>query len=341
MNKLVLIAGGSTLVYAGLALLMGVLPGITLSQIPAGPGVKPLTPIEAEGREVYVANGCSYCHTQQVRPLSQDKVFGRPSAPGDFAYQTPELLGSERTGPDLTNVGVRQPSAVWQYIHLYNPRAVVPDSIMPSFAWMFDIVDKAPAGISPVPLPKAYAPTHGVVIPKREAQALLAYLLSLKQPPLPTSEPAAGLANRAGGATSAPAAQSAPAGASKTASAPVAAATPPANGYDATKGEQLFSANCSACHQANGEGVPGAFPPLKGNSVVNDANPSAHIHAVLFGLEGTTVDGVKYESAMPEFGTTLSDDDIAAIIDYERSSWGNHGKPVTAQDVATERAKGK
>ena len=127
MNKLVLIAGGSTLVYAGLALVMGVLPGITLSQTPPGPGVKPLTALEAEGRDVYVSNGCSYCHTQQVRPLAQDKVFGRPSAPGDFAYQTPELLGSERTGPDLTNVGVRQPSAVWQYIHLYNPRAVVPE----------------------------------------------------------------------------------------------------------------------------------------------------------------------------------------------------------------------
>jgi cytochrome c oxidase cbb3-type subunit 2 len=118
MNKLLLIAGGSTLVYAGLALVMGVLPGIALSRTPPGPGVVPLTPIEAEGRAVYVANGCSYCHTQQVRPLTQDKVFGRPSAPGDFAYQTPELLGSERTGPDLTNIGARQPSAVWQYIHL-------------------------------------------------------------------------------------------------------------------------------------------------------------------------------------------------------------------------------
>lgn len=132
MNKLMLIAGGSTLVYAGLALIMGVLPGITLSQTPAGPGVKPLTQIEAEGRAVYVANGCSYCHSQQVRPLAQDKVFGRPSALGDFTYQTPELLGSERTGPDLTNVGARRPSDVWQYIHLYNPRAVVPELIMPT-----------------------------------------------------------------------------------------------------------------------------------------------------------------------------------------------------------------
>jgi cytochrome c oxidase cbb3-type subunit 2 len=85
MKKLLLIAGGSTLVYAGLALLMGVLPGIMLSQTPPGPGVKPLTPLEAEGRAIYVANGCSYCHTQQVRPLAQDKVFGRRSAPGYFA----------------------------------------------------------------------------------------------------------------------------------------------------------------------------------------------------------------------------------------------------------------
>jgi cytochrome c oxidase cbb3-type subunit 2 len=140
MSKLVLIAGGSTLVYAVLAVMMGVLSGLELSNTPPGPGVEPLTPLQAQGREVYVANGCSYCHTQQVRPLPQDKVFGRPSAPGDFAYQTPALLGSGRTGPDLTNIGERQPSAVWQFIHLYNPRAVVPESIMPAFEWMFQVV---------------------------------------------------------------------------------------------------------------------------------------------------------------------------------------------------------
>jgi cytochrome c oxidase cbb3-type subunit 2 len=257
-------------------------------------------------------------------------VFGRASAPGDFAYQTPELLGSERTGPDLTNIGVRQPSPVWQYIHLYNPRAVVPASIMPSFAWMFDVVDKAPAGVTPVPLPKAYAPAQGVVVPRREAQALLAYLLSLKQAPLPTDQTAA--------ASGQPMAAT-----DKPANAPAMAAMPAATGnaYDAAKGEQLFSANCSACHQATGEGVPDAFPPLKGNAAVNDADPAQHIRTVLYGLENTVVGGVKYESPMPEFGSMLSDADIANIIDYERSSWGNHGKPITAQQVAAERAKGK
>ena len=322
MNKLLLIAGGSTLVYAGLALVMGVLPGIALSRTPPGPGVVPLTPIEAEGRAVYVANGCSYCHTQQVRPLTQDKVFGRPSAPGDFAYQTPELLGSERTGPDLTNIGARQPSAVWQYIHLYNPRAVVPESIMPSFEWMFEVVDKAPDGVSPVTLPKAYAPAHGVVVPGPQAKALLAYLLSLKQAPLPSAA-----ANTGTGTANSAVAAAAPA--------------PAAGGYDAAKGKQLFTDNCSACHQTTGAGLPGTFPPLKGNTVVNDDDASKHMHVVLFGLEGATVDGTKYESPMPEFGSMLSDDDIANIIDYERGAWGNHGKPVTAKDVAAVRAKGK
>jgi len=132
MRKVWAIAGGSTLVYIVLALMMAIIPGIELSKTPPGPGVKPLTALQSEGRAVYAANGCGYCHTQQVRPLAEDKPFGRPSAPGDFTYQTPELLGSERTGPDLTDVGVQQGSDVWQYMHLYNPRSVVPQSIMPS-----------------------------------------------------------------------------------------------------------------------------------------------------------------------------------------------------------------
>src|SRR3954469_23957932 len=104
MSKSLAIFGGSTLGYAALAMLMGGLPRIWLSHIPPTPGAKPLTPAEARGRDIYVAEGCFYCHTQQVRPLPGDRMFGRPSAPGDYAYQTPELLGSERNGPDLTNI---------------------------------------------------------------------------------------------------------------------------------------------------------------------------------------------------------------------------------------------
>ena len=331
MNKLVLIVGGSTLVYAGLAVLMGVLPGIELSRVPAGPGVQPLSWLEAQGREVYVANGCGYCHTQQVRPLEEDKVFGRPSAAGDFKFQTPELLGSERTGPDLTNIGVRQPSALWQYIHLYNPRAVVPESIMPSFSWLFQVVEQAPQGEATIPLPKGYAPAHGVVVPTHEAEALIAYLAALKQPPWSGGEADGEGAAMAGMASAA----------SNTSSSAPVNSPQPAGGYDPAKGANLYTANCSACHQASGAGLPGAFPPLKGNAVVNDDDATEHIHVVLHGLQGTAIGGAAYGGVMPPFAATLSDGDIAAILDYERTSWGNHGKSVAAAQVAAERAKAK
>ncbi len=339
MNKLALIAGGSTLVYAGLAWMMGVLPGIELSKVPGGPGVEPLTALQSEGRDVYVANGCSYCHTQQVRPLNEDKVFGRPSAASDFKYQTPELLGSERTGPDLTNIGVRQPSSVWQYIHLYNPRAVVPESIMPSFGWLFDVVDQAPTETA-VPLPKTYAPAHGAVVPTHSAQALIAYLAALKQPALRGAEVAGIDQATADMARASPApsatAVAAPSGAASTTAVPSAA-----GGFDMAKGAALFTANCAACHQASGEGLPGAFPSLKNDAVVNKDDATRHIQVVLQGLHDAKVSGVVYSSAMPPFAGMLNDADVAAIVDYERSSWGNHGKPIDAAQVAAERAKAK
>lgn len=318
MNKLLGVAGGSTLLYAGIAVVIAVLPGIYLSRIPAGPGVKPLTPLEARGRDVYVSQGCSYCHTQQVRPLPMDRVFGRPTAPGDLAYQTPELLGSERNGPDLSNIGARQPSEVWQYMHLYEPRSVVPQSIMPSFRFLFRVVEKAPQGVAPVPVPKAFAPAHGVVIPGRRAEALVAYLLSLKQPPIPGFKPVA-------------------------AAGPGAAAAPPAGApaSNAAEGARLFASTCAVCHGAAGKGVPGAFPPLAGDPVVNAADPSEHIETVLHGAHGRVIDGKTYAAAMPPFASQLSDEEIMEIINHERSSWGNHGKLITAKDVAAVRGKKK
>ena len=320
MNKLVAIAGGSTLVYGLLAGLMGVLPGIELSGVVPGPGVQPLTPIEAHGREIYVSEGCAYCHTQQVRPLPTDKVFGRPSASGDFAFETPQLLGSERTGPDLTNIGARQTSEIWQYIHLYDPRAVVPQSIMPSFRWLFATAPQAPPGTQPVPIPKAYAPTLGVVIPTENARALVAYLLSLKQPALANSPSA-----QAPVTVPAPAAQAAAPSATNE--------TPPTGAFDAAMGGKLFATNCAACHGAEGAGVPGVFPALVGDPVVTAMDPSEHVTVVLHGRHGKAINGVTYVAQMPAFASQLSDAEIADIVDHERTSWGNHAPTVTAKDV--------
>ena len=331
MKKLLMIAGGALGIYIVIVMLIAVIPAIDLSATPPGPGVEPLTALQAEGRDVFVANGCGYCHTQQVRPLVQDKVFGRPSAPGDFVYQTPELLGSERTGPDLTNVGTTKPSDVWQYIHLFDPRAVVPESIMPNFKFLFRVVTEVPPGETAVPVPPAYAPLHGKVIPTQQAKALVAYLLSLKQTTIPGYKMNGGM----GGITNA-----APAAVAGSSSSP-SPATAGGYSYDAAKGGSLFSANCSACHQANGEGIPGAFPSLKGNAAVDNADPTLHLHTVLHGAHGVTIGGVNYTSVMPPFAGQLNDTDIANIANYERSSWGNHAKPVTPADVAAVRAKGE
>jgi cytochrome c oxidase cbb3-type subunit 2 len=322
-RKMWVIFGGALALYVLIVMLIAVIPAIELSRTAPGPGVQPLTPLQAQGREVFAGNGCGYCHTQQVRPLPEDKVFGRPSAPGDFTWQTPELLGSERTGPDLTNVGEVKPSDVWQYIHLYDPRAVVPQSIMPNFKFLFRVVAQLPAGENAVPLPAKFAPEHGYVVPAPQAKALVAYLLSLKQQPIP------GYAAPDG---------TGPAAASTAAVASVAAG---GYAYDAAKGQALFEANCAACHQASGAGVPGAFPPLKGNAAVASDDPGLHLRTVLRGASGVTIGGVKYSSVMPPFAAQLSDADIANIANYERSSWGNHAKPVAPAEVAALRAGGK
>jgi len=325
MKKLVLIAGGALLVYVLIVLAIAVIPAIELSRVPPGPGVVDLTPVQAEGRRVFAANGCAYCHTQQVRPLAEDKEFGRPSAPGDFAFQTPELLGSERTGPDLSNVGVRKGSDVWQYIHLYQPRALVPQSIMPDFKFLFRVMAKAPAGETAIPVPAPFAPANGVVVPTPEAKALVAYLLSLKQSSIPGYDMK--------GAAPAAAAPAAPG----SSGAPAAVAG--AYVFSQAKGQALFTANCAACHQASGEGVPGAFPPLRGNAAVLDADPTLHLRTILEGAHGKTIGGATYGSAMPPFASQLSDPEIADIANHERTSWGNSAKPVTPAEVAAVRAK--
>jgi cytochrome c oxidase cbb3-type subunit II len=177
-------------IYAALAIFIGVIPGTVLSKSPALAGVVPLTEAQARGRAVYVGEGCSYCHTQFVRPLAQDHVWGRASVAGDYTYSTPQLLGTERTGPDLSNIGARQPSEVWHSIHLYQPRSLVSGSIMPAYPWLFELKDKADPGDVVVSVPPAYAPPGKVVVAASKEQDLVAYLISLKQAPLPPQSPA-------------------------------------------------------------------------------------------------------------------------------------------------------
>jgi nitrite reductase (NO-forming) len=148
-----------------------------------------------------------------------------------------------------------------------------------------------------------------------------------------------------GGASAAaapPVTQAAPATAAASAAAPSASAVAAATGpykFDAARGASLYTANCAACHQATGMGLPGAFPPLKGNASVLDADPATQIDTILHGAQGVPIGGVTYPSAMPPFGASLGDADVADIANHERSSWGNQGKPVSAEQVKAARAK--
>jgi cytochrome c oxidase cbb3-type subunit 2 len=99
-------------------------------------GLRPLSALEMEGRDIYVREGCSNCHSQMIRPF-RDEVerYGHYSVAGESVWDHPFLWGSKRTGPDLARVGGRY-SDDWHYAHLFNPRDVVPESNMPGYPWL-------------------------------------------------------------------------------------------------------------------------------------------------------------------------------------------------------------
>jgi cytochrome c oxidase cbb3-type subunit 2 len=181
----------------GFALLMLVIvPQIMLYNVPAPDGLQPYSPTELRGRHLYIANGCLYCHSQQIRDeaftTDADRGWGdRANVPGDYVYDYPHLLGTMRTGPDLINVGARLPDPDWHLIHLYDPRALVSWSIMPAFPFLIE--EKDSAAVTPqdrvIPLRGERAPKGKVVVATPDALALVDYLLSLKRNyPVPEAE---------------------------------------------------------------------------------------------------------------------------------------------------------
>jgi mono/diheme cytochrome c family protein len=106
----------------------------------------------------------------------------------------------------------------------------------------------------------------------------------------------------------------------------------------AVDGAAIFAARCAACHQATGTGVPGVFPPLAGSNWVNGRDTTV-IQILLHGIQGTlTVNGVTYNGAMPNLGAQLSDAELAAVLTHVRTHWGNSASPISAAQVATQRA---
>ncbi|MCK9426852.1 MAG: cytochrome-c oxidase, cbb3-type subunit I [Ignavibacteriaceae bacterium] len=110
------------------------------TNIPTIASVKPYTPLELQGRDLYIREGCVGCHSQLIRPFrSEVERYGEYSKAGEYVYDHPFLWGSKRTGPDLMREGKKYPN-VWHYYHMNDPRLMSPGSIMPPFAWLSENV---------------------------------------------------------------------------------------------------------------------------------------------------------------------------------------------------------
>lgn len=308
-----------------LSLIVAVFPAYQMQDVQPLPEQSDLTEDERQGLHVYISEGCVACHTQQVRNIEMDNVWGnRPSIPSDYYYskkrmdiwrQSPSLLGSERTGPDLSNIGKRQASEAWHLLHLYNPRAVVGESVMPSYPWLFEVVDSNSVkdDDTVVNLPETFAsPSGTTVIAKEEALQLVAYLQSLKQTELPDGREEKFIPALRRIQTEGMDGEGESAG---------------------LNGENLYAQTCAVCHQNNGKGVAGAFPPLAGSEIVNDEDPEMMIKIILQGYDARSE-----FASMQAFADQLSDAEIAAIATHERTSWGNNAPKVTEEDVKKIRA---
>jgi cytochrome c oxidase cbb3-type subunit 2 len=214
-----------------------------------------------------------------------DRPWGeRAGMAADYAHATRQdvwrnpatLMGTERTGPDLTNIGRRQPSEEWHLMHLYDPRSVVPGSIMPSYPWLFE-------------------QQNGKRVATQQGRDLVAYLLSRKQPTLPSATAS---------------------------SASRASAT--------ADGEALYTTYCAACHQADGKGLSGAFPPLVKSDIVVGDDLQQYVNIIMHG-----VDRKAEYAVMPAIGelNALTPEQVTAIINHERTSWGNRAHTVSVTEI--------
>jgi len=315
-KKLYPIAG---LLFLALTFLTAILPALQNQKNNAPlPGSLPLSGDALAGKHIYISEGCVGCHSQQVRNVDMDKMFGsRPGMAADYANihrtsfwaNTATVMGTGRTGPDLTDVGNRQPSKDWNLMHLFNPRSVVKQSIMPSYEWMFEVTQNPKKSDVIVSVPESFLNGRkGKVIAKKEALQLLAYLQTLKQMPLPDgTQPMQFLYKQE----------------NNTAKASQGNGT-------SDDGKKLYASNCQSCHQENGEGLLGAFPPLKGSPVVTGENLELYVDIIMNGYDARPEFGV-----MAAVGTNMNfnENQVASIINYERSSWGNKGKKVSPEEI--------
>lgn len=247
--------------------------------------VKPYTPLQQEGRDIYMREGCNNCHSQTVRTLAYDieryGYGGTNSKSGEFVYDRPHLWGSRRTGPDLARIGLKypDPKGAWQKKHLENPQSVVPASNMPSYAFLNKPLDTTYSERKMKLLGFPYSQADlDELKGKTEMDAIVAYMRKLGTD-IPVKKAAA---------------------AASTSAAP---AKNPFSDLKSVEDEakSIYKQQCASCHGEKREGSLG--PTLKGS-----AKSDAELYAII--SKG------KEDNGMPSFGSSLSEDKIWKLVTY-------------------------
>ncbi|GFO57103.1 hypothetical protein GMSM_41100 [Geomonas sp. Red276] len=243
--------------------------------------VKPYTPLQLEGRDIYIREGCNNCHTQTVRPLLSDtERYGEYSKAGEFAYDQPFLWGSRRTGPDLARIGGKYPDA-WHYKHMRDPQSMVPRSNMPKYAFLDRPLDTSLTEKKMKALNFPYTPADiQAVNGKTEMDALVAYMQKVGNDiPWRKSQ------------------QAQVVGEAKNPYQDNLAVVP--------EGKKVYDENCAQCHGKDLKGEVG--PPL-----IDLDKPDAQVFNSVFG-------GIQ-TGGMPAFGSSLGKESIWKVVTYIKSA---------------------
>ena len=291
------------------------------------------------GAKEYLSLGCVTCHTQQVRSeesgFDVERGWGkRPSVPRDYILQEEVLIGHNRVGPDLANVGLRDYSNEWLHKHLFMPQMEVEGSICQPSPFLYKVSGEP----SEKTIEAISADNKMIYIePSIQASRIVAYLQSLEQnyelPEVSFIESdieADELVETAGTQTIDKESSSLPSWLSD----------------QINSGKEIYmkaapgGGLCFTCHQPNGLGIAGQFPPLADSDwVLGDKERLIKIS--IYGLMGEIeVNGVKYNNVMVPPGIppgSLTDNQIADVLTYIRNDWGNSASSVSAEEVATVR----
>lgn len=275
------------------------IPMLTPQMHPKLENLKPYTPLELIGRDVYMKEGCHYCHTQTVRPLKTEVIrYGEYSKAGEFAYDHPFLWGSKRTGPDLARIGKKYPDA-WHYGHFEDPQKFFPQSNMPKYGWLKNNpINPAEAEASMKALGFPYTKADiDALKGKNELDALVAYMQVLgtaieKKTKTVPSEDLLKKKNPLAG-----------------------------NPNAISLGKKLYNENCAACHGLDGRG--GIGPSVVDNKWLDkegDVEDGFIYKVIADGTNaGQEIEGRKAKGGMPPYSSMFDQDKIWSMTAYIRS----------------------